>query len=445
MIRVLVANRDKSEGKSWNSKLTENGLTIVAECSNLSDMVHLLMQERIDIILCSENLIDENAFLILKASAKYFPETKIITIGILKNQKSAEIFEFSNVVNVKNFNTALENYCKINPALTKKEIISQKSNEQNARILIDDHYLSQEDVTMLLEQTFKWVAGYTIIGVLVDSSCDDVLLALKNKAIEQDYAYVLQFKMNEFYVILDKSPTVERSMQLANDIRNRLFKETGAKFSIGVSRMRNKASELYACRKEAARACRATRTFGYNNVIHIDYVDSNDIEYLYPKHKEEKLIEATMDGDIDTAFKMLDDIFDIFRYSKNLKQGLVNKIILGIIVNLNIEATARVFVFEKINLDSLSLSKLLTSKSIDEAYSFLKRGIEDFAKEMDAFTDVSRDALFFKLTELRKSDYPISISDLTRELGTTVGFINTAINRNCNGDIFSFFDNGCTM
>jgi hypothetical protein len=224
-----------------------------------------------------------------------------------------------------------------------------------------------------------------------------------------------------------------------------MFKETNAMFSIGISRARSKAHELYACRKEAARAFNSTYMFGYNSVIHIDFLDSNDIEYLYPNHKEQRLIEATMDGDVECAFKMLDDIFDVLRNCREPKQELINKIILGITINLNTAATARVLAFGRINMDTLSISKLLSSQSVEESYALLKKGIEAFANEMDDITAISRDAMFYKLTAAKNASKSIRISDLSKVLSTTPTFINTAINRNCGADIFSFFEGGCAV
>ena len=96
-----------------------------------------------------------------------------------------------------------------------------------------------------------------------------------------------------------------------------------------------------------------------------------------------------------------------------------------------IAAASRVFAFEKIQLDSLSLKKLLAASSIDEAYAFLRNGIEDFSYEMEGFSAVSKDVLFHKLTEI-KSKEVISIEELAQSLHSTVGFINTAVYCNSN-------------
>ena len=445
MLNVLVVNGNKTEGNSWRDKLVKGGFSVLPECMEFSNMVNILMRERVNIVLFSAVLIDNKTASFLKIIVDFFLRTKIIIVGNLEIQNAFLLLKRTNGAIAKDFDSALNDYCKQIQTAPVAKIDIEKIEEQNAKILLSDNFLSQEAAAILLGQTFKWTPGYTVIGIYMDSFCNEAHRALAKEASEQKFAYVLQFNPGEFYVVLDKSPPVELSIKLANDIRNRLFKETDAMFSIGISRMRNKASELYACRKEAARAFKATYMFGYNSVIHIDFLDSNDIEYIYPKHKEQKLIEATLDGDTECAFKMLEDIFEVLKSCKELKQELINKIVLSIIVNLNTAATSRVFVFGKMNLDSLSLSKLLSASSVDEARNYLKKGIEDFAKEMDAITEVSRDELFYKLTAAKNAGKLISINDLSQVLGTTPAFINTAINRNNKEDIFSFFEGGCVV
>ncbi|MDR3013637.1 MAG: hypothetical protein LBU70_10610 [Chitinispirillales bacterium] len=449
MLNVLVVNKNADEGNIWRDRLVKEGFrgTILPECVDFSDMVNVLMRERVHIVLFSATLIDNKTASFLKPLINYFLRTKIVIIGN-SEAKDASLFlllKHTDVIRAKDFDSALNDYCKQVQTAPAAKVDGEKSREQAAKTLLGDHFLSQEAAAILLGQTFKCTPGYAVIGIHTDSFYNEVHRALAREVLERELMCVLHYSLGEFYAIVDDSPPDQLTMKLANSIRNRLFEETDAMFSIGVSRMRDRAGELYACRKEAARACRATHMFGYNSVIHIDYLSPNDIEYVYPKHKEQKLIEATLDGDTGCAFRMLDDIFEILKSSKELKQELINRIALSITVSLNTAATSRMFAFGKIKFDSLSLSKLLSATSIGEAYDHLKKGIENFAKEMDAVTEVSRDALFYKLQDVKKAEKSISIFNLSQTLATTPTFVNTAINRNSGEDIFSFFENGCVV
>ena len=78
----------------------------------------------------------------------------------------------------------------------------------------------------------------------------------------------------------------------------------------------------------------------------------------------------------------------------------------------------------------------MAAKSTNEAYEFLKQGICDFAHEMNEIIDVTRDAMYHKLTvsnniSIKKAD------ELAKEFGTTLCFVNTAIYKNSMSDVFS--------
>ena len=430
-VHVLVVNNDLDEGKQWRDKLSAGGCAVLPECHDLSSMFYVLTQEKVHVVICAGRLFKEEAISLLKTSQMHFPRIKIVFVGVVS--KAYLFNHMSNIAITKSLPSDLEKYCYRVPVSSGD---AKQTAEQTLLDLLGDHFMSDEDASARLAHSFKWSPGYIILCVKTDASSGNVLNSLKKSTGDFKRAYLVQYNLNEYYIIVNESPNAEHCVRMATDIREYLFKETNAMFSIGISRMRHKAGELYACRKEAERASNATHMFGQNSVIHIDYLDSNDIEYIYPAHKEKRLIEATMDGDISCALQMLDEIFAVFKSREDIKQSLINKMVLGIVVGLNIAASSRVTAFEKMNLDSLALKKLMSAKTYDEAYTYLKQGIEDFATEIEAITDVSRDALFYRLSESKEK--PSSIDDLAQELGTTLCFLNTAIYKNNSEDVFSF-------
>ncbi|MCL2048391.1 MAG: hypothetical protein FWG87_06655 [Defluviitaleaceae bacterium] len=436
MLGVLVANQDKAEGAAWRSQVSKRGFTALPECDSLSEMVYLLTREKVHIVLCAANLIDNEALLTLKATDIFFPRVKLIIVGG-DLRISPILSSITRVTLIKSVDSALKNCMTAIPPEAVSD--SEEIREQTLRFLLGNHFMPSEDAAVLLSRSFLWEPGYVIFNIAVDAYREETLKALKKAATELKITYVLPYDRDSFCLILDKSPSKEQAVSIANELRLSLLKETNAMFSIGISRMRMKTGDLAVCRKEAARACNATHVFGYNSVIHADCLGTSDIEYAYPKHKEQRLIEATMDGDTETATKMLDEIFEVFKARKDLKQGLINKIILGVIVGLNIAATSRANSLEKMNIDSLALSKLMAVKSVDEAYAYLRKGIFDFASEMDAITAVSQDALFYKLKELKSAGGGY-VSDFAESLDTTKAFIAAAIRRNDGGDVFDYFD-----
>ena len=430
-INVLVVNDNHEEGRIWRKKIANAGYRVLSECLDMSDLFYTLTQENVNIVICAGSLFNEETIPLLQASQEHFPRIKIVLVGMI-----ARDYLFSNLSNVaitKWLPTDLEKYCNPVPVTSAFDL---DTPVQALSVLIGDHFLSGEEASLLLAKTSKLVPGYVVICVRKDSANENVRKALYSCIAEHKSAFVFQYQSNEFIVILDNSPSPEYCRLVAGDLRAALLRDTDTMFSIGISRLRYKAEELYACRREAGRACSATHMFGQNSVIHIDYLDSSDIEYIYPTHKEKRLIEATMDGDTAVALQMLDEIFAVLKSCNGVKQSLINKMVLEILVGLNIAASSRVSSYEKMNLDSLSLKTLMSVKTTAEAHEFLKQGIFDFANEMGEITDVTLDALYHKLSVAK--EIPDSAEKLVKKFGTTLSFINKAIYKNSKSDVFSF-------
>jgi len=435
-ISVLVVNENIEEGNRWRERLSKKGYEVLPECLDMSDVFYTLTQEKVHIVICAGGMFREETIPLLEASQIYFPRIKIVLVGII--DKDYLFSNLTNVVLTKWFPPELEKYCDPH-AMSSTKI--KLSTHQALSLLMDDNFLNGEEAASILTQSAKLTPSYVIIFVRTDYTNDNVYKVLGNCIAEHKSTFLLPYRQNEFIIIADNSPSKEYCRTVASNIRAGLLKDTNTMFSIGISRMRYKADELYACRKEAERACSATHMFGENSVIFIDYLDSNDIEYIYPSHKEKKLVEATMDGDTAYALQMLEEIFDVLKAREGLKQSLINKIVLGIIVKLNIAASSRVSAYEKMNLDSLSLKTLMSAKTINEAYDFLKTGICDFAYEMDEIVDVTRDALYHKLSVSNEISTGTA-DELAEEFGTTLCFVNTAIYKNSKSDVFSFIKTG---
>jgi len=431
-VNVLVVNENSAEGAEWRKGFIKKGYTVLPECLNMSDVFYILTQEKVHVVICSGSMFNEDSIPLLEASQMYFPRIKIVLVGRIEND---HLFSnLSNVALTKRFPTNLEKYCD---RLAMYSINIKLSAQQALSLLLDDNFLSGEDATTVLTQAIKLCPGFIVIFVRTDYTNDNVYKVLDDCIKEHKNTFLIPYRQNEFIIIVDNSPTDKYCAIVAAGIRAGLLKHTNTMFSIGISRMRDKAGELYACRKEAERACAATHMFGKNSVIFINYLDTNDIEYLYPAHKEKRLVEATMDGDTTGAIQMLEEIFDILKSRNELKQSLVNKMVLGILVKLNIAASSRVSSYEKMNLDSLSLKTLMAVKTIDEAHDFLKQGICDFAYEMDEITDVTRDAIYHRLS-VSKENTASTADELAKNFGTTLCFVNTAIYKNNKSDVFSF-------
>jgi DNA-binding NarL/FixJ family response regulator len=438
MIKVLVVNKDEKESLDWRTQLDRAGYHIVGESFTLSEMIYVLTQEKVNLVICSANLIKGNALNVLKAVMDFFPRIKIVVIGTLVYESLSNMSY--NISFKKTFDCDLNKYYSL-PVEVKALLANEekKNQHQKTAFLLGEHFLSPAETERLLTRTHPaWQPEYVVISILHDSFTSRIFSITSGLAAEIKNAYVVQPEFNETCLILENSPSMEKCFGAADLLRRYLLKETDAMFSIGISRSRKTAGELYACRKEALRAASSAHLFGQDSIVHINYLDTGDILYVYPKHKERRLLELTMDGNVPGALAMLDEIFEIIESRENLKQAFVNKIALGILVGLNISASAKVQELEKIQMDAASTGKLLAAKSVNDTYLILKESIEYFAAEMDAIIDVRREILFMEISKLKSKKKDITLDDLTKTFQTTAGFLNFAVMKNSGSDIFEF-------
>ncbi|MCL2055084.1 MAG: hypothetical protein FWG90_11725 [Oscillospiraceae bacterium] len=432
MFNVVVANKSILEGNRWKHSLAKNGYNTVEICNDLSELVYLLTHEKIHFAVCSMNLIKGHAYSVLNNVAHFFPRTKIIVAGntisfenVLKN--------IDKVIVMREFNPDLKSYCD----MPDEHIIRNEEYSQNKlSALLIPHFWNDMDAAEVLKDAMpEWKPSYSVISITADSYHSEVYEAALQILTELNRGYALRLSFKELCLIFDNSPSEEFCLETADRLRQVLLERTNALFSIGISRQRCKASELYICVKEARRAASALSLFGNNSVVHIHYLKGKEIEFLYPHHKEKRLIDQAADGNKEEALRMLDEIFAVLG-SEGLSQKVINKIALRILLNLNIAAVSTAKIYEKMELNTLTMGKALLSKSCDEAYCFLKKGIGDFADEMHDFADVQKDVLYMTLPE---TPIEITVSDLTKKYRTTVNFMNDAIKRNGGGNIFDLY------
>jgi hypothetical protein len=431
MLKILVANNNTTEGKTWRDRLLSDGYHVTPLCPDLNALLRTLDSENIHIIVCGANLINHNAFAVLSAILDWYPRTKIVVVGRMADDYKAKILNnLSDVVIRPMFGTDLERYWKI-PVFD--------AEFDGLPLLLDEHFLSYDEAALLLQRIMpKWVSGYAVIAVAIEGHCSEAMAIITAITEEHKIGHAVGLKSGEICIVMDNSPTEEACFQLANAVRRELLKKTGVSFSIGLSRVRNTAAMLYVCRKEALRATSAKYIYGQNNVVHINYICENDLEYVYPEHKEKRLIERVMDGDKETALKLLDEIFDVIRKQNIVHQSVINKIGLSIMIRMNIAAISRAKILEQTQAEAMTGGKLLAAKTTEDVYIFLKAGIVQFADEIEALNDLRRDALYVRLSQMKAAGDNISIADLTQIYRTTISFLNSAIIRNTDSNIFDF-------
>lgn len=432
-LNILIVNADTSQGAEWRSRLELSGYHVVAIQQDLSGMVFSISHEKIHIVLCASSLINNDAPVILRSLMEFFPRVKIVVVGnILLPHLLPKL---TNVLIKTKFD------CNLNGLFDFPDNEPIYRDKRDAlHLLLGEHFLSSDEAAFVLEKIgSRWNPDFAVISVKTDSNPDFIIHILSEQEKKLPFCAAVKMNPHEICAVLDQSPSMQKCLEIADTLRTNILKRTDSSFSIGVSRSRAAADELFACRKESLRAAEAAHLYGSDSVIHINFLDDNDIWYAYPHHKERRLIECALDGDSAGALKLFDELVSFLEKRDGLRERYVNKIAMRIWSDLNLAASSRITAFETAQKDSLSFGKLLGVKSRQDAYQFLRDGIVSLSEEMREMVNVRRDVLFVKLSDMKYKGRQITVSELTKEFHTTISFLNDAIKTNSKNNIFDFF------
>ena len=434
MPNIVIANEDRREGEQWKSQLLAAKCENVIYCDNISALVYTLSRENIHIVAVSVHMIKQDVSDILRSITTFFPRIHIVVIGNMPGERMAELLNGLENVAVRNvFSTDIIKYWSFPELLDQNEDLPY---------LLSEHFISDAEVMECYPEFIRYhSAPYCVISVRITTSSHAQALSEMVKEdgpLKKINAEVICMSPTEICIVLSRVKGAEVCYNCAISVRHLLLQSSDASFNIGISRIRERASELYVCRKEALRAATAHYQFGRDSIIHIEYLSENDFEYAYPLHKEKKMIEQAMDGNKEGALNMLNEIFVVLGWQRKVHPSLVNKVGLGIVVRLNIAAISRGKYFEMTQTEAMNHGSLFEAKTTEEVYAFLEKSISHFADEIDALYNLRKDALYMRLVDMKSSDTPIDIKNLADTFRTTIAFLNSAVTQNSTENIFDY-------
>lgn len=440
MINVIVVNNDLALGVSWARIINgKSGFRTVGTCANLSEAVYALSQNTVHIAIIAQDVTKRSTSGVLQQITRFFPQLNIVLIG---RYASADVLKQPRVIFRQSFDINME-------MLGLKRKLSEEGgkstdNDAELALLLSEHYMTDEQCAEMFSRSCPAAEpGLAVIVVRSEGTSGGICEEIRKEVMKlREYSWACgaaQTAENELCVLLHGGMEARLCMRAADGLRLKLLEASGTPFSIGVSRVRVPPAELCISRKEARAAADSTHIYGINSVIHADYISSNDFLYAYPEHKEQRMISAAMEGDVEGAVRMLDEIFDMLRRMPSFDEAFSNRICMKIWSRLNIAAIARVKSFNSTQMDTLPFGKVIALKTLEGVYDFLKKGIVDFTQEMKELADIKSEMLFMQLEKLKKEAKALTLDTLTTECGATVSRLNTATMLGCDESLFEYF------
>jgi len=430
-LNVLIVNQNADEGGQWAQMLEKSEYNVVGTSRSLSEMVEALSRQTIHIAICSALIVNRQAHKVLRSAMRFFPRVKIVVTG--GRLPLPDLPELTNVIIKPKFD------CELNGLFEFPQDAGADGVHDGLRLLLNENFLDPHSAEALLKQLLpEHSPHFAVISVLAGSKASVIFPAVSAFASTLPFGFAVQMNLDETCVLLSHSLSVKEILEISDQIRKNLLEKSNTGFNIGISRSRKKAHELFVCRNEALHAAESFGLYGHESVIHVDYVSDNDIWYAYPHHKEAALIDFAIAGNAEKALGLLDEVI-AFLQGRDLRKQYVKKVAFKIWGGLNLAVASRAPAFESAYTDAMSFGMLFTNLRDDDIYEFLKNSIKAFADEMKAMADIRRDTLFFKLETLKNERRDIEISELINRYHTTVCFLNDAIVRNSDKNIFDFF------
>jgi len=414
MIKVVVADSDTDNLKNFKAFIKSNFSEFKFEKSvtTLDEIQNIIKNKKADLIIADMRIFGTNVISLFKDWNFYNPEISFILYGTFNDADYMQkCMEYGSVGYMykpvkpgeleKNLNIAAKVYEDKQRRLKEEGEILKKYQENmmffetlflknltngaisNEREISNGfEYLNIEikppySVAVLRIDHFKKV-------VLTFEENEKHLFILRilntvNKILDDNEcgkAFINNF--NEIIIIMYGFSELENILRVLNEIKIEAQILINLGVSIGVGGRFENIKDISVSYREAVAALRYRCFIGYNSIIPCEYVEpGNDITYRYPIEREELLVYIAVIGEYDYCIKLLDEIFDSLRKSAEIKPKLLSQIITDILISINRNALEQNLNISGIN-QFFPTAKVFEIKTIDEAYNYLKTGLNSF-------------------------------------------------------------------
>jgi two-component system response regulator YesN len=225
-------------------------------------------------------------------------------------------------------------------------------------------------------------------------------------------------------VLLGNTLDLGELISIANTIKSRIQNVT---VTIGIGKTYKNPNEISISYRQAKSALRYESRMGIGSIIPITYVEpDNHITYRFPLKKEELLVYTVVIGDKEKAQRLLSEIFYALKSCGELPEKLLPKIILDILVSINRYASEQKIPINDVFSKVFSVNIISEKNTLDEAYDYLKKVIEDFTDHIND-SRKGHDNQIFELGKKYADTYyfePISLSKTAQYAETTPDYLN---------------------
>lgn len=202
--------------------------------------------------------------------------------------------------------------------------------------------------------------------VLITKIYDMIKFVLKDKT-----KVVSVINFNEVCIIMDEE-NLEEAIDVAEKIKKEIYKLEKTRVTIGIGKCYKNSKEVSVSYKEADAALRYRFYLGYNTIIPIEYVEpKNNISYVYPMEKEEKLVHTAIVGELNYSRNLINEIYDRLKSIEYISSEVLQKIVMNIMISISRYATENGTKTTGFNKDFFKIDEVFLINNLEEFRNYL--------------------------------------------------------------------------
>lgn len=457
MFNVIIADLEESHTLGIKSYIDSNFLQLKIKntFSNEKEFYKYIKNNPVDLIIMEVRFLGIEFFKKMSEISSLYKDTKFIVYGSMSDmdylEKSLEIGAISYTIRpvrpldlAKCLNSYLD-YMKAKETLKKEEKMLDMEYIQNFKlfedkflsVLIKESVFDKEEIKSSFEYFDIHIPSpYTVALFRIDSFRKYIInksqkekhliifkiLKIINSNITNAKAFINLF--NEVVVILGGENDLDTLLDEMINIKQTIKEETDILVSCGIGRTYEEPDKIHTSFLEANAALRYRCIVGYNSVISIEYVETeNTFTANYPYERERLLVYTAVIGEYEYCLKLLDEIFSQINLYKHKFENILPQIIMSILISINRNAFEQGLKIKPIN-KFFDTSKVLSLKNTNEAYEFLKDNLKVFCSYINDFRKNIEDKAFEKAIEYIKQNFVknISYKSLGRQLNYNIKY-----------------------
>jgi two-component system response regulator YesN len=166
---------------------------------------------------------------------------------------------------------------------------------------------------------------------------------------------------------------------------------------------------------------------GYHAVIPIEFVEpDNNITFRYPRERERRLVYSAVVGDYEYCKGLLSELFNALAQSGPMPDNLVAKIVMTIVFRISRYISEQNLPFASEVARYFPTAEILKLSTIDDAYQFLDKSLQDFCTFVGKFHTKDSVRLHIAAKRHIQESYfeNFSIARIAVKLGTTPETLN---------------------